>query len=77
MPHILVKMIEGRTTEQRNVIAEALTTALMQAAGSGRDAVSVAIEDVPSADWMSAVYEPDIAGKSETIFKAPGYGPRR
>jgi 4-oxalocrotonate tautomerase len=77
VPHILVKMVAGRTPEQKSAIAEALTTALMQTAGSGRDDVSVAIEDVAAADWMSAVYEPEIAGKPETIFKTPGYGPPR
>jgi 4-oxalocrotonate tautomerase len=77
MPHILLKLVAGRTREQKLAIAEALTAALIQAAGSSRHDVSVAIEDVAPENWMSAVYEPEIAGKPETTFKAPGYGPQR
>jgi 4-oxalocrotonate tautomerase len=47
----------------------------MTAAGSGEGAVSVAIEDVDPATWVEAVFKPEILGKSETLFKKPGYDP--
>ena len=77
MPHVIVKMYEGRTDEQKATIAKALTTALMQAAGSSEASVSVAIEDVAPADWVAKVYEPEIIGKPGLIFKQPGYEPSR
>ena len=77
MPHVIVKMYVGRTDQQKATIAKALTTALMQAAGSSEASVSVAIEDVAPADWVAKVYEPEIIGKPGTIFKKPGYEPGR
>ena len=37
------------------------------------DDVSVAIEDVEPADWTERVYEPDIIGKGDRLYKKPGY----
>ena len=74
MPHAIVKMNAGRTEAQKRACAEAVTEAIRTSLGLDLDAISVAIEDVPKEAWMSAVYEPDILGKPETIFKQPGYG---
>jgi 4-oxalocrotonate tautomerase len=76
MPHLILKMYAGRTDEQKVVIADALTAALVHAAGSSKTSISVAIEDVAPEDWMEKVFEPDIAGRPGTIIKKPGYGPR-
>jgi 4-oxalocrotonate tautomerase len=77
MPHLILKMYAGRTDEQKVLIAEALTTALMRAAGSSETSISVAIEDVAPEDWVSKIYQPEIAGRLETLVKKPGYGPPR
>ena len=74
MPHAIVKMNAGRTAEQKRACAEAVTEAIRTSLGLDRDAISVAIEDVPAEAWMREVYEPDILGKPETIWKPPGYG---
>ena len=76
MPHVILKMYAGRTDEQKRRLADALAKAVMSAGGASEDSISVAIEDVAPADWFAKVYEPDIAGKPELIFKKPGYGPR-
>ena len=34
-----------------------------------------AFEEVESKDWTEKVYKPDILGKPDTIYKAPGYDP--
>jgi 4-oxalocrotonate tautomerase len=74
MPHVIVKLRTGRSDEQKRILAKAVTDAVMSALGSADDSVSVAIEDVQPSNWRSQVYEPDIVGKPETLFKKPGYG---
>jgi 4-oxalocrotonate tautomerase len=41
----------------------------------GEESVSVGIEDVEPKNWTDQVYRPDILGKTETIYKKPGYEP--
>jgi hypothetical protein len=43
--------------------------------GSTEASISVAIEEVASAEWMRQVYEPEIAPAMERLYKKPGYGP--
>jgi 4-oxalocrotonate tautomerase len=75
MPHVIVKLLAGRTQQQKARIAEEVTKAVMAATGNGEDAVSVAIEDVERKDWTEKVYGPDIQGNWEKLFKKPGYDP--
>ncbi len=75
MPHVIVKLYAGRSDEQKQRIADAITQALMSAAGSSEGSISVGIEDVEPSAWTATVYKPDIAAKAETIFKKPGYAP--
>jgi 4-oxalocrotonate tautomerase len=75
MPHVIVKMYPGKSDEQKTRIAAEITKAVMASAGSGEDAVSVAIEDVKPEDWVETVFRPEILGKSEMLFKKPGYDP--
>ncbi|KMO27992.1 tautomerase family protein [Methylobacterium aquaticum] len=75
MPHVIVKLYAGRSDEQKQRIADEITKALMNAAGSSEGSISVAIEDVEPDAWMASVYEPDIAAKADTVFKKPGYAP--
>jgi len=75
MPHVVVKLTAGRTDQQKEALAKAITAAVVQSLGSTEAAVSVGIEDVVEDDWTDAVYRPDILAKADTIFKKPGYGP--
>ncbi|MGX7708551.1 tautomerase family protein [Methylobacterium sp. Gmos1] len=75
MPHVIVKLYAGRTDEQKQRIADEITKALMNAAGSSEGSISVGIEDVEPSAWTATVYEPDITAKAGTIFKKPGYAP--
>jgi hypothetical protein len=44
----------------------------------GDEAVSVAIEDVPTADWVGKIYLiPRSPASATKLFKKPGYGPLR
>jgi len=75
MPHAIVKMFAGRTDEQKQKLAEAVTKAIMATAGVGEESVSVAIVDVARKDWMETVYKPDILNGPGKLYKRPGYDP--
>jgi len=75
MPHIVLKMKPGRSDELKAQIAQALAQALVATAGVPEKAVSVAMEEIAPDDWMTQVYEPEIAGKAATLVRKPGYGP--
>lgn len=75
MPHVIVKMYPGRTVAQKNELAQAITESVVRITGCPEQAVSVAVEEIPQADWPEAVYRPDIMGKKETLVREPGYNP--
>jgi 4-oxalocrotonate tautomerase len=75
MPHVIVKLHSGRTEQQKARLAEEVTKAVMAGANCGEEAVSVSIEDVEPADWVEAVYKPDMAGNWDRVYKKPGYHP--
>ncbi len=75
MPHVLIKMLPGRSEAQKADIAEKVTRAVMEGAKCKEDAVSVSIEDVASEDWTETVYKPDIMARPERLYKKPGYNP--
>ena len=75
MPHVIVKLYSGKSEQQKARLAEAVTKAVMSTLNYGEESVSVGIEDIKPADWVEKVYEPDILGKPQTIYKKPGYDP--
>lgn len=56
-------------------MADRVTRVVTDALGHDPADVSVAIEEYAPEAWMHDVYEPEIAGKAERLFKRPGYGP--
>ena len=76
MPHVIVKLYSGKSERQKQALAQAVTAAVTSTLGYGEDSVSVGIEDVDPRDWAAKVYNPDIIGKPDTIYKKPGYDPR-
>lgn len=75
MPHVIVKMYPGRTEEQKQRLAEAITREVMAIALCEEKTVSVAIEEVDSSEWAEKVYRPDILGNEARLYKKPGYDP--
>jgi 4-oxalocrotonate tautomerase len=73
MPHVIVKLVTGKSEQQKIQLAEAITKDVTGLLGYGDDAVSVAFEDVSADAWRAEVYEPDIAAKETTLYKKPGY----
>lgn len=54
MPHIQVTMLEGRTTEQKRKIAARMTDVLVEEAGANREAITVALVEVPRDSFARA-----------------------
>lgn len=74
MPHVVVKLAAGRSEEVKQELAAKVAEALTSTIGCGAEAVSVAIEDVPMADWTEAVYIPEIEPQLDRLYIKPGYG---
>jgi 4-oxalocrotonate tautomerase len=75
MPHVIIKLLQGRSVEQKQKLAEAVTKVIMEGARVPESAVSVAIEDSAPDRWTDDVYKPDIQGHWDQLYKKPGYAP--
>lgn len=73
MPHVIVKMFPGRSQEQKQQLCHRIMEDLVEIAGCEKKSVSVAIEEIPVAEWAETVYKPDIEGKKDTLYITPGY----
>lgn len=73
MPHVIVKAWPGKTDEQKQKLAEAITRDVMSILGYGRESVSVAFEEIDASRWKDDVYAPDIQGRPDILLKKPGY----
>jgi 4-oxalocrotonate tautomerase len=75
MPHVIVKLWSGKSEQQKQKLADAVTKAVMESTGYGAESVSVALEEFAPADWTEKVYKPDILGSPGKLYKRPGYSP--
>jgi len=73
MPHVIVKLWPGKSEPQKTRLAEEITKDVMNLLNYGEEAVSVAIEEIQPSDWADKVYQPDILGQREKLYKRPGY----
>ena len=51
MPLVIVKMLVGRTTEQKRQLAQELTEVVTRVTGAPADQVDVIVEDYPRENW--------------------------
>jgi 4-oxalocrotonate tautomerase len=54
MPLVVVKMLEGRTLEQKRRLAREITDVVVRVAGTTEEQVDVIIEDYPRENWAKA-----------------------
>lgn len=73
MPHFAIKLIEGKTYEQKQKLAQELVKAAQNVLGMGDDSYSVSVEDFTKDEWKNEVYPNEIMGKKEILIKEPGY----
>jgi 4-oxalocrotonate tautomerase len=53
MPLVHIQMAEGRTSEQKRAVMEAMTDAMVEHLGAARDSVRVWITEFPDTDFMA------------------------
>lgn len=73
MPHIIVKLWPGKSETQKTRLAEQITKDVMSTLGYGEESVSVACEEISPQEWAEKVYQPEIMGKANNLYKKPGY----
>ena len=73
VPHIIVKLLPGKSEQQKRRLAKAITDDVMKVLRYGDESVSVAFEEVAADEWRERVYGPDIVRKADTLYKKPGY----
>ena len=54
MPVVVVKLLEGRTQEQKNELAKAITDAVATICRTAPEATQVVFEDTKRSDWYVA-----------------------
>lgn len=54
MPHVDVKMLEGRTVEQKRLLVSAFTESMVDILGVSPEAISIAIQEYPAENWANA-----------------------
>jgi len=73
MPHVIVKLWPGKIEKQKEPLAERISQAVMDVLNYGEESVSVAMEEVKAGDWAKQVYQAEIKGKWDRLYKKPGY----
>jgi 4-oxalocrotonate tautomerase len=66
-------MYPGTSEEQKEKIAQEITTILIKNADKPEEAVSIAITEVAEDTWMNEVYSKEILPNMENLYKKPGY----
>jgi 4-oxalocrotonate tautomerase len=73
MPHIIVKLWQGRSDEQKSKLVEKIVKDVADTFGIDEGNVSLAFEEVKEKDWKEQVYKPDILDKWDKLAKRPDY----
>ncbi|MFB6340866.1 4-oxalocrotonate tautomerase family protein [Saccharicrinis sp. FJH2] len=73
MPHFHIRLLEGKTEEQKQKLAKEVVKAAQKVIGYGDESYSVSIEDFTFDEWRKDIYPNEIIGKKEMLYKEPGY----
>ncbi|WP_342048837.1 tautomerase family protein [Bacillus sp. OTU530] len=57
MPHILVKLLPGRTEEQKKELTDKIVQAVKDTVNAGESSISVSFEETPNETWEYQVYK--------------------
>ena len=75
MPHISLKMLEGRTEEQKQKAADALKAALADSLGINDSYITATVEDFTAEEWQT-VFKQEITDKPDKVYIKPKYDPK-
>lgn len=73
MPHLAVKLLEGKSEKQKEQLAQALVRAAQEVIGFGEESYSVTIQEYSWEEWKKGVYPNDIMKEQDILYKKPGY----
>jgi len=74
MPHVIVKMIEGKTPTQLEEMATKIKQSVIEAVGCDASSVSLSYESYTRDEWKE-IYKQEITEKPDNLYIAPGYDP--
>lgn len=76
MPHISVKMLQGRTEEQKKKLAAALVKTLTQELHCSEHFVTCTVEDYDAREWQE-VFKKEVSDKpADKVYKKAEYDPK-
>jgi len=75
MPHISLKMLKGRSEEQKKKAVEAVSEALIRSLGVSDAYITVSVEDFTAEEWQK-VFREEVTDKPASLYKQPGYDPK-
>ncbi|MCG8617780.1 MAG: tautomerase family protein [Desulfobacterales bacterium] len=75
MPHIIVKLYEGKSDARKKELAEKIARDVIEVTECREAAVSVAVEEFAPDDWPEQVFRPDILECKGELLVSPGYDP--
>lgn len=74
MPHITIKMLKGRTDEQKTLAGIKVAEALANTIGCDPTHISVSVEDFTPTEWQD-IYKHDVE-ENKNIVLQPNYDPK-
>lgn len=75
MPHIGIKMLAGRSEEQKKKAAEAVKNALAESLGMSDHYITCTIEDFSAQEWQE-VFKNEVTDKPDKVYVKPKYDPK-
>lgn len=69
MPHVEISCYKGRTEEQKKLCAEKIAQVISETLGCNMSSISVAINDVDSADWEEQIVNKIIIPNKNNLYK--------
>lgn len=75
MPHIAIKMLKGRTPEQKEKLSAALVQTLTEQLGCSESHVTCTIEDYTAQEWQE-IFREEVTAKQDKLYKKPEYDPK-
>jgi len=73
VPHVIVKLWPGKSEQQKQRLADAITQDVIKVLHYGEESVSVAMEEIEAQDWVERVYKPEVKNRRDALYKKPGY----
>lgn len=73
MPHFEIKLLAGKTEEQKQELTDEVVKAAQKVLGNREESFSVVIEEYTLDEWKQEVYPNDIIGREDALYKKPGY----